>query len=253
MGETRGTRQPDAAGRSHVLDTGHPSARTLSAMGSLVGVVVEMLARSGVDVVALGLAWARAAPSVALVPAFGLRALPTPARAVMGLALAASVFPALSPVAASPPYPWSVLMLVELARGLPVALAAAVPLWAASMAGGVVDALRGSQETVGVPTIEGRATPLGVPLSLLGCAIFLATGGPARVAAALAFRPIDAHPLLAAADDIVGGIGLAVALGGPMLASAVVVELAAAEQTGEPVHGERLLMDAISWLRSCAD
>ncbi|HXN31578.1 MAG TPA: flagellar biosynthetic protein FliR [Polyangiaceae bacterium] len=189
---------------------------------------MDVLARSGVDLAAMGLAWARAAPSVVLVPAFGLRALPAPARAVMGLAFAASVFPAVGPAASSASGPWLVLMLVELARGLPIALAAAVPLWAATMAGGVADALRGSQETLSVPTVEGRATPLGVPLSLLACAIFLATGGPARVVAALAFRPTPEHPLLAAADDIVGGIGLAVALGGPLLASSVVVELAAA-------------------------
>jgi type III secretory pathway component EscT len=76
--------------------------------------------------------------------------------------------------------------------------------------------------------VEGRATPLGVPLSLLACAIFLATGGPARVAKALVLHPVGAHPLLAAADDVVGGIALAVALGGPLLAAAVVVEIAAA-------------------------
>jgi type III secretory pathway component EscT len=197
-------------------------------MGGLVGTVVDALSRSGVDLPALALAWARAAPSVALVPAFGLRALPAPARAVMGLAFAASVFPALGPLAASSSQPWIVLVLVEIARGMPVALAAAVPLWAATMAGGLVDALRASQETLSVPTVEGRATPLGVPLSLLACAIFLATGGPARVVSALAMRPTSPHPLLAAADDIVSGIGLAVALGGPLLASAVVVELTAA-------------------------
>jgi type III secretory pathway component EscT len=116
----------------------------------------------------------------------------------------------------------------EVARGLPVALAAAVPLWAATMAGGVADALRGSQEAPRAPTVEGAATPLGVPLSLLACAIFLATGGPARVVTALALHPVGAHPLLAAADDIVGGISLAVALGGPLLAAAVVIEIAAA-------------------------
>jgi type III secretory pathway component EscT len=197
-------------------------------MRTLIGTVVDALARSGVDLAALGLAWARVAPTVALVPAFGLRALPAPARAIIGLAFAASVFPAIAPIAASASQPWPVLVLVELARGFPVALAAAVPLWAATMAGGLLDALRGSQETVSVSVVEGRATPLGVPLSLLGCAIFLATGGPARVVAALALRRAGSHPLLAAADDIVGGISLAVALGGPLLASAVVVELAAA-------------------------
>jgi hypothetical protein len=69
---------------------------------------------------------------------------------------------------------------------------------------------------------------MGVPLSLLASAIFLGTGGPARVVRALALAPVGAHPLLAAADDLVAGIGLAVALGGPLLAAAVVIELAAA-------------------------
>jgi type III secretory pathway component EscT len=113
-------------------------------------------------------------------------------------------------------------------RGIPVALAAAVPLWAATTAGGVADALRASQDTVNAPTVEGRATPLGVPLSLLCCAIFLATGGPARIAQALAFHPVNAHPLLAAAGDLVDGIGLAVAVGGPLLAAGAVVDIAAA-------------------------
>ena len=118
--------------------------------------------------------------------------------------------------------------MAEVAHGVPVAIAAAVPLWAATMAGGVADALRGSQETPSVPTVEGRATPLGVPLSLLASAIFLATGGPARVVKALALRPVGPHPVLAAADDLVRGIALAVALGGPLLAAAVVIEIAAA-------------------------
>jgi type III secretory pathway component EscT len=200
---------------------------------SIVGTIADSLARSGLDLGALGLAWARAMPAVTLVPAFGLRALPAPARMVMGLAFAASVFPALSPEAAATStaamhWPWPLLLITEAARGLPVALAAAVPLWAATMAGGVVDALRGSQETVSVPTVEGRATPLGVPLSLLACAMFLGTGGPARVAAALALQPLRPYPLLAAVDDLVAGVVLAVALGGPLLAAAVVIEIAAA-------------------------
>ena len=197
-------------------------------MPSVVGTVAEAFARSGVDLAALGLAWARAMPAVTLVPAFGLRALPAPARGVLGLAFAACVFPALAPVAASSSQPWAMQAVVEVARGLPVAIAAAVPLWAATMAGGVADALRGSHDTPSVPTVEGKATPLGVPLSILASAIFLATGGPARVVKALALHPVPTHPLLAAANDLVGGIALAVALGGPLLAAAVVIEVAAA-------------------------
>jgi type III secretory pathway component EscT len=96
------------------------------------------------------------------------------------------------------------------------------------MAGGVADALRGAQETTSLPTVEGRVTPLGGLMSLLAAAIFLTTGGPARVAIALALHPVGPHPVLAAADDLVGGITLAVALGGPILAAAIVVEIAAA-------------------------
>lgn len=197
-------------------------------MPSVLGVVADAFAQSGVDLGALGLAWARVMPAVTIIPAFGLRALPAPARAVMGLALAASVFPAMAPEAALSAQPWAVLAAVEVARGLPVAIAAAVPLWAATMAGGVVDALRGSRETPQVPAVEAGATPLGVPLSLLASAMFLSTGGPARVVMALVQRPVSASPLLAAAGDLVSGITLAVALGGPLLAAAVVIELASA-------------------------
>jgi type III secretory pathway component EscT len=119
------------------------------------------------------------------------------------------------------------LAAAQAAHGVPVALSAAVPLWAATMAGGVADALRGSQEQPNAPTVEGRATPLGIPLSLLACGIFLATGGPSRVAKALSQDPAT-YPLLAVADDLVAGIALAVAIGGPLLAAAVVIEIAGA-------------------------
>jgi type III secretory pathway component EscT len=195
---------------------------------SIVGTVANMFASSGIDIAKLGLAWARAMPLVVLVPAFGLRALPVPARALIAFVLAASVFPALGSAAPTSLLPWPLLIIVEVVRGLPLALSATIPLWAATMAGGVVDALRGSQETLTLPTVEGRPTTLGALISLLGCAIFLATGGPARATAALGAGAIAADPLLAAANDIVGGIALAVALAGPILAAAVVVEIAAA-------------------------
>jgi flagellar biosynthetic protein FliR len=197
-------------------------------MPSVVATVAEAFARSGVDLGALGLAWARVMPALTLVPAFGLRALPASARGVMGLAFAASIFPAIPPSTSHAAGPWAVLLLVEIVRGLPLAIAAAVPLWAATMAGGVADALRGSQEAPSVPVVEGRATPLGIVLSLLACTIFLGTGGPARVLKSLALAPMATSPLPAAAADLVGGIALAVALGGPLLAAAVVIEIAAA-------------------------
>lgn len=199
-------------------------------MPSVVGALVEAFARSGVDLGALGLAWARALPAVTIVPAFGLRAIPAPARPAMALAMGASILPSVPPVATSSGEPWIVQAVLEAARGLPVAIAASVPLWAATMTGGVADALRGAPEGVGMPTVEGpgRASPLGVLLSLLACSIFLSTGGPARIALALARPASPGSPLRGAVDALVSGIMLAVALGGPLLAASVVIEVAAA-------------------------
>lgn len=190
---------------------------------------IAELSKAGIDVAGLGLAWARVMPTVTIVPAFGLRALPAPARAVMALVFAATIFPAVMPEPALVAEPWAYLAAVEMARGLPIALAAAVPLWAATMAGGVADALRGApQEAQTLPMIDGRVTTLGAPLSLLACALFLANGGPARVVGALAAHPTGPFPVVAIAEDLVSGITLAVALGAPLLAASVIVELTAA-------------------------
>ena len=135
------------------------------------------------DLAALGLAWARVFPTITIVPAFGLRALPAPARGVLGLALAASIFPALAPVViAQRATPWFLLALEQIVLGLPVALAAAIPLWAATMAGGLIDVLRGSPDGQGLATVEGRPSSFGVLLSLFASVVFLATGGASRAA-----------------------------------------------------------------------
>ncbi len=179
------------------------------------------------DLAALGLAWARVMPTITLVPAFGLKALPTAARAILGVALAAAIYPALVPlVVAERGAPWFLLALEQILLGLPVALAAAIPLWAATMAGGLVDVLRGSPEGPGLATVEGKPSSFGVLLSLFASVVFLATGGAARAAGALATYTLPADPLVRAAHDIVAGIGLAIAIGGPLLAAAVVMELA---------------------------
>jgi len=177
----------------------------------------------------LGLAWARFAPTLAIVPAFGLRALPTPARGVLGIALAAGIYPALEPIVVERAQtPWFLLAIEQIILGLPVALAAAIPLWAATMAGGMVDSLRGAQEGSGLAVVEGnKASPIAILLSLLASIVFLSTGGPARIATALArTTTLGDHPLLAASNALVAGIGLAVGIGAPLLAAAVVLEIA---------------------------
>ena len=80
-----------------------------------VDTMVAALEAGGLDLRAWGLAWARFAPTIAIVPAFGLRAVPAPARIALGLALAASIAPAVAP-AANPAHPWPLQLLIESAR-----------------------------------------------------------------------------------------------------------------------------------------
>jgi type III secretory pathway component EscT len=97
------------------------------------------------------------------------------------------------------------------------------------MAGGLVDALRGAQDGAAVPTVEGRATPLGTLLSLLASCIFLFTGGPARVLLLLTHGGASYdRALTQVTADLAGGVGIAFALAAPLVAAAVVLEIAGA-------------------------
>jgi type III secretory pathway component EscT len=188
--------------------------------------IVRLLA--DIDWAAWAVAWARVAPAVAIVPAFGLRALPAAARAFIALLLAALLVSAVRP-AAHGLVPLPLAILAALAAGLPVALAAAVPLWAATMAGGTIDALRGVQPDLSSPTVEGRTSGLGVLFSLLAAVLFLAGGGPAHIVLALSAPAAPAvDPLARAVLDITGGISVAVAIAAPLIAASIVLEVAIA-------------------------
>jgi type III secretory pathway component EscT len=191
---------------------------------SVLGAVGTAFRSAGIDLAALGLACGRLLPIVILVPAFGLRALPAAARAVIALALAAAIAPAVGLAGAGSAHG----LLDEVTRGLSVAIAAAVPLWAATMTGGVIDALRAAPEKVDAPTVEGRPSQMGALLSILAAAIFLAGGGASRAVAAVARPEIAASPALLAAHDLVAGVSLAVALGAPVLVASIVVEIGGA-------------------------
>jgi type III secretory pathway component EscT len=206
---------------------------------SVLGAVASAFGSAGIDLTALGLAWARVLPIVLLVPAFGLRALPLSARAVIGLALAAAIAPGVGLASAGSARG----LLDELTRGLSVAIAAAVPLWAATMAGGVIDALRAAPDQVDAPTVEGRPSRLGALLSVLASAIFLAGGGASRALAAVARPEAASSPVLLAAGDLVAGVSLAVALGAPVLVASIVVEVGAGliARTASPAQVQTLL------------
>ncbi len=200
------------------------------------------LATLGVDLRGWALAWARVTPALTLVPAFGLNALPAPTRAALGLALALSIAPSLAPAQLSAPF--AVGLLFEAARGLPVALAAAGALWAAGMAGGLTDNIRGARETQALPILDDDTSPLGALLSLLVALLFLESGGAARVAAALASNAAISHGVLwQVALGLTHSIEIALAVAAPVVAVSIVVEVANAliARSATPAHISALL------------
>jgi flagellar biosynthetic protein FliR len=200
------------------------------------------LAALGADMRGWALAWARVAPALALVPAFGLNALPAQTRAALALALAVSIAPSLHPAQLSAPF--AVALVLEAARGLPVALAASGALWAAGMAGGLADNIRGARETQALPIVDEGVSPLGALLSLLVSLLFLESGGAARVAGALASPPTFSHGTLwQIALGLTHSVELALAVAAPVVAVSIVVELANAliARAATPAHIAALL------------
>jgi flagellar biosynthesis protein FliR len=205
-------------------------------------ILPQALASLGVDLRGWALAWARVSPALTLLPAFGLTALPAQSRAALGLALAISIAPALQPAQLSAPF--GLALLLEAARGLPVALSAAGVLWAAGMAGGLTDNLRGARETQTLPVVDEDVSPLGALLSLLVALIFLEGGGAARVVAALATSPAISHGLLwQIAAGLTHSVELALAVASPIVAVSIVVELSNAllARSATPAHVAALL------------
>lgn len=189
--------------------------------------VLEALARvAGVDFRGWLLAWARVLPVVLLVPAFGLGSVLLPIRIGLALALALAIAPGLRVLAGGEEPLWFAVGR-EVARGLPLAIGTAALLWAAVMAGGLADNLRGGRESSEVPVLEEPAPPLAAVFGLLVGFAFLAGGGAERVISALA-EPQLTSTWGAAAQRLSQAIGLAVALAAPLVAASLLVEIAGA-------------------------
>ncbi len=175
-------------------------------------------------------AWARVLPALFMVPAFGLGILPGSLRAAMALALAVGIAPAMHPSRVELAAPWPAVLVAEALRGVPVALTASVALWAASVAGGVVDA--GATATRRA-TLDGpvgrRLTPLSTLFGLLAAIVFLSNGSAARLVARLSDRgPFGASALARAAFDVAAGIDLGASIGAPVLVAALAFDVATA-------------------------
>lgn len=214
---------------------------------ALVDLWNAWIAASGVDARGWMLAWARVSPTLALVPFFGGTALPAAARAGLGFALAAAIAPALRPVADAQPF--ALALAIETARGLPVAIGAAVLVHTALMVGGVVDDLRGARAGVSLPVFDSEQTPVAVLFGLLVALALLKSGAPARLVAALA-TPAPEIGLVGIVRALTASVGIALAVAAPILGLALVLSVAEAllARAASPAH----VKDLLSPLRSVA-
>lgn len=168
---------------------------------------------------------AKVMPVVVLVPAFGLRAMPWGARLGLALTLGLSVAPALSHASA---LPLGLAVTLQALSGLPVALSAAVVLWAASMAGGLVNESRHARELSHLPVVAADTSPTGTLFGLVAAIAFLQTGGTGRVIAALNRETPEVHGMLTrVVHDLLSGVHIAIALAVPFLVASVLFEVAA--------------------------
>jgi flagellar biosynthesis protein FliR len=195
---------------------------------SVLDALTGALAAAGVEPRAWALGFARAIPTVTLVPAFGLSAVPPPTRLVLGLSLGLCIAPALAGRADV-----GGIFVVALGRevmlGLPVALLAALVTYVATMAGGLVDDLRGARETVTLPVLPEQLPPISVLFGLLSAIAFLELGGAARVVAALAAPlPVARFSWPTVVRALAGSVDLAFAIAAPLAVASVLLEAASA-------------------------
>jgi type III secretory pathway component EscT len=203
-----------------------PRAFPMIPKGLLDAIFAEVSA-GGQSLSAWGVAWARALPTAVFVAVFGLAMLPLALRLAVGFVLAVSIAPLLHPPVVAAPKSWLVVVVSEFARGVPVAAAASVSLWAAVVAGGVADHVtRAGRGRVGRIALSD-GSPFATLLSLAAAVSFLQLGGAERIAARLAAPDLAVtEPLARAVRDLAAGVELGVGIGAPLLLVALVLDLA---------------------------
>jgi flagellar biosynthetic protein FliR len=172
----------------------------------------------------------RIAPVILLVPAFGGRRLPVPARVALVAATVLAVHPAACPDIPAPAgLALAGIVLKELCVGTVLALAATCLFEALRIGGRLVDNLRGaSMAHALVPQTNERTSPVADLYLLLAVLAFFAAGGPALFLRAL-LAGLEHLPLHALPDAEAGreAATLVLALTAGALRTAVAIALPA--------------------------
>jgi flagellar biosynthetic protein FliR len=192
----------------------------------LLDAILAEVAAEGQSLSAWGVAWARVLPTVLFVPVFGLAVLPVALRFALGFVLALAIAPLVHTPVVPAPTAWLIVLISEFARGVPVAAAASVSLWAAMVAGGVADLTTRASRTKLGRLAFADGSPFSTLLFLAASVSFLQLGGAERIAVRLGASDFGgAAPLAGAVRDLAAGIELGVGIGAPLLVIALVLDL----------------------------
>jgi len=189
----------------------------------------ELFEASNDDLVAFVVAAARTLPALVLVPSLSLRFIPIAARGVLGASIALCTYPSLATSAHElEAGSWVSLAAEQLVHGLCVAIAAAIPLWAALTAGDIADeSFR--PRVAGAPFASDDDAPedrgFRALVAILATFTFFFAGGPARIALRLSEQPQSGGLAIRVAHDLVAGIDLAVTMGAPAIVALFATEL----------------------------
>jgi len=183
-----------------------------------------VIALTGLGLSTWVIGWAKALPVVVIVPALGLRSMPTTLKSALALALMVAVIPGMG----IQNEPLSVASLtLAVFDGVTTALPAALGIWIATMAGSLYDELTGAEKSLSSGLWDSESSATGTLFGFVAAIAFLAQGGAAKLVFALS-RPV-AHSQLTLrhlADQLNSGVSIAIVVSGPLVIAALLITLA---------------------------
>lgn len=189
----------------------------MSELDGVLAVLAELGLSRG-DLAAFVLGWARALPTVILVPAFGLWLLPLSVRALLGASLAVCLAGAMGGDPSVAPASIALAAAHEIVIGVPIAVVASASVWAAVVLGGLADQASGTVSRARAPAFPG---PLSFLLGLAACVAFLEAWGVERLVESL-----SSPGATTALGALTAGLDIGITVAVPILVVAFLVDAA---------------------------
>jgi type III secretory pathway component EscT len=208
------------------VNVGTPKFETMKQFLATETLESLVWALSGLKLSTLVVGWVRALPIAVIVPAFGLPSMPGTLKSALAAMLMVAALPGAVALQSEPSL---LLLTAALIDGIALAIPAALGIWIGTMAGSLFDELSSpSQHDTGGGPLEEQSSLSGTLIGLFAIVVFLAQGGPSKLALSLSSSLSPALPnVTRVVEALVNGIGLAVTISAPLVVAAVLLQLGA--------------------------